>query len=413
MELGSAIALFGREPTLSAWELVRLLKVQTLPLLTRELAVFPKPAGLTLAALQQRSGGLVKVGTVHGTVRDLAELEHVLEKRWPDLIPAGSTARVAFGGSAYDAGQAVSRSLRKDLTELLQRLKHSLVAQGRAARLVTSREPTLSAAALTQGKILDRGFELLVLATPSGLLWGTTVAMQDIAAYGKRDVGRPARDRVSGMLPPKVAQAMVNLAQPGESATLLDPFCGSGTILQEAALLGIRTLWGADVSGKAVADTEENMAWLARHLPALADADVRVQLGDAKDSANVWGANTADVIVTEPYLGPPQRGTPQGRVLLPLVSALSRQYGVWLHALARVLKPQGCVVMVWPFFRVEPRGYFLQLQQEAHSAGFTVEAPPEQLLQQSWFRSTPRGSVLYSRPDQIVGREIVVLHKRA
>lgn len=413
MEAGQAIAIFGREPTLSAWELFRLTHTTAVPVLTRELAILSLPAELTAAQLQRRSGGLVKVGMVKGDVADLSALEHILDKQWPDLIPAGSTVRIAFGGSAYDAGVAPSRTFRRDLGAMLQRLKREMVATGRAARIVVSKEPALSAAALTQGKILERGFELLVLCHPSGLSWGTTAAMQDISAYGTRDVGRPSRDTRSGMLPPKVAQVMVNLGQVGKHEKLLDPFCGSGTILQEAALLGVQHLQGSDVSAKAIADTEENISWLTQHMPETRAVTFAAQVLDANQLEQAFGVGAFDVVVTEPYLGPPQRGTPQGRVLLPLVSALSRQYTVWLQSLAKVLRPNGRAIMVWPFFRVEPQGYFLQLQKAAHDAGFTVVTPPKQLLDASWFRSTPRGSVLYSRPDQIVGREIVVLQKRA
>ncbi len=413
MEPGHAIAIFGREPTLSAWELFRLTHSTSVPVLTRELAVLPLPVELTPAQLQRRSGGLIKVGIVQGDVADLSELEHILGKQWPDLIPAGSTARIAFGGSAYDAGNAPSRSFRREIGSMLQRLKREMVGTGRAARIVVSKESTLSAAALTQGKILERGFELLVLCHPDGLTWGTTATMQDISAYGDRDVGRPARDTLSGMLPPKVAQVMVNLAQVRKDEKLLDPFCGSGTILQEAALLGVQHLQASDISAKAVADTEENFAWLMQHLPETSTVEFSAQVLDAAQLEKIYGSSTFDVVITEPYLGPPQRGTPQGRVLLPLVSALSRQYTTWLQSIAKVLKPNGRTVMVWPFYRVEPQGYFLQLQKAAHEAGFTVVAPPKQLLDASWFRSTPRGSVLYNRPDQIVGREIIILHKRA
>ena len=41
-------------------------------------------------------------------------------------------------------------------------------------------------------------------------------------------------------LKPKLARAMVNLARVGEGDTILDPFCGTGSILIEAALVGAK-----------------------------------------------------------------------------------------------------------------------------------------------------------------------------
>lgn len=408
MQPGDVIAIFGREPTLSAWELYRLLNVPAFTVLSKELAVVPPV--LSPEKLQARAGGLVKVGVVEGNITDLAALEHDLMQRWPELVPHGSTARVAFGGSVYDAGAPATRTLRKDLSVILQRLKKHIVAHGRSARVVVAKESTLPSSALVQGKILQQGFEILLLATSTGLVWGRTVTTQDISSYGDRDFGRPARDSVSGMLPPKVAQAMVNLTQPKISDRLLDPFCGSGTILQEALLLGLAKVHGSDISAKAVADTLTNLAWLAQRYgvqPEVEDVTQR----DAKDLPRVLGPEAVDVIATEPYLGPPQRGIPRGRIILPLVSALSRQYEGWLRALGQVVRVGGRVSMVWPFFHVEQHGYFLQLQHAVGDAGFSVIAPPAWLIAQPWFRSTPRGSILYSRPDQVVGREIITLLK--
>jgi len=65
---------------------------------------------------------------------------------------------------------------------------------------------------------------------------GKTVAVQDFEDWGKRDYGRPEAEGHIGMLPPKVARMMVNLAQVNY---ILDPFCGTGTILMEALTLGL------------------------------------------------------------------------------------------------------------------------------------------------------------------------------
>lgn len=412
MEVGDWIAIFGREPTLSAWELVRLCPSDWQIVCSKSFATFSPVEGKDLPGLQRRAGGLVKVGIVRGVIKNLQELETILSKQWPDLIPPGSTARCTFGLSAYDAHDEMPRKVRQDFQAAAQRLKKIMVAQGRSARLVVSRESTLPASALVQSKMLERGFELLILPQPEGLAWGTTIACQDIGDYGARDVGRPSRDTLSGMLPPKVAQFLINLTQPKSGDTLLDPFCGSGTILQEAALMGIENRIGFDISQKAVAATKTNLTWLRQHYPNIMGND-RVEFCDAKDLLRQIKPGSVNVIATEPYLGPPQRGNPTGHAILPLVSALSKQYAVWIRAMSEVLRDGGRLAMIWPFYRIDKHGYFLQLQDAVRGAGLRPIVPPAWLVEKPWFRSTPRGTILYSRPDQIVGREIALLEKHA
>jgi tRNA (guanine10-N2)-dimethyltransferase len=56
----------------------------------------------------------------------------------------------------------------------------------------------------------------------------------------------------------KLARCMVNLAQPRSGDTVLDPFCGTGTMLIEAALIGCRPL-GLDVQRRMARGTLRNM----------------------------------------------------------------------------------------------------------------------------------------------------------
>ena len=87
--------------------------------------------------------------------------------------------------------------------------------------------------------------------------------MQPFKDLSRLDFGRPARDDFSGMLPPKLAQIMINLAQvQNPEALIIDPFCGSGTILSEALLMGYKDLLGSDISPKAIADTYKNISWI-------------------------------------------------------------------------------------------------------------------------------------------------------
>ncbi|MFA6588189.1 MAG: hypothetical protein WCT08_03910 [Patescibacteria group bacterium] len=411
MEKGDLIAIFGREPSLSLWELQKLLVEPEFKEISRELAIFAPSEAISINNVQKRAGGLIKLGEIKGEVEDLAELKHQLEKIWPNLIPAGSTARVNFGASAYDAGVSPDRKFRQELKRQMQAFKKYLTLNHRSARLVESKEPTLQAGALVQGKILKQGFEILVLLSEEKIYWGITKTVQDISNYGFRDFGRPSRDSFSGMLPPKVAQILINLTKAKPEETLLDPFCGSGTILQEASLIGIKNIIGSDLSQKAVIDSHKNIDWLKKSFPDISNCQFNVFESDVKNLSEKFQLGTIDVVVTEPYLGPPQKGRDMTGNIVPLVSALSRQYIPWLEILAKLIRPTGRIAMVWPFFKVEKHGYFLQIQESLPALGLKILPPPPEFIALPWFKSTPRGTVLYSRPDQVVGREIVLLAK--
>lgn len=63
---------------------------------------------------------------------------------------------------------------------------------------------------------------------------GQTVWVQDIDAYSQRDMGRE-RSMVVGMMPPKLAQMMINFATKGDKKLQIwDSFCGLGTTLIES-----------------------------------------------------------------------------------------------------------------------------------------------------------------------------------
>jgi 23S rRNA G2445 N2-methylase RlmL len=111
--------------------------------------------------------------------------------------------------------------------------------------------------------------ELWALETKPGLFrLGLRLTTGSMRHRGGRVVERP------GALRPTVAAAMVRLlGRPSSDGALLDPFCGSGTILTEAAAVGWRPL-GADLDPEAVEVARSNVqaaAWLlvadARRLP--------------------------------------------------------------------------------------------------------------------------------------------------
>ena len=87
---------------------------------------------------------------------------------------------------------------------------------------------------------------------------------QDVATVGVRISKTPLHDRfyqqvhLPGALKPSVAAALVMLAQITSTTTVLDPCCGSGTILIEAALQGASAC-GGDSNPTAVAAAQANV----------------------------------------------------------------------------------------------------------------------------------------------------------
>lgn len=148
---------------------------------------------------------------------------------------------------------------------------------------------------------------------------------------------RAYRPRVS--LKPNVAYACLRLARLGpRTERLLDPFCGSGTILMEAAeLLPGAELWGSDWSERAVAGARANLegAGLGNRC--------RLQAGDARSLAELYPPASCDALVTNPPYG-----ARLGRGI-----AFPSFYRDFLGQAAEVLRPGGRLVVL-----VRKRGAF-------------------------------------------------------
>lgn len=72
----------------------------------------------------------------------------------------------------------------------------------------------------------------------------------------------------------KLARCMVNLAHAGENAYLLDPFCGTGTTIIEATLIGVRAI-GIDVQRRMADGAKRNVKHFGLNAEAIVIADGR------------------------------------------------------------------------------------------------------------------------------------------
>jgi len=97
----------------------------------------------------------------------------------------------------------------------------------------------------------------------------------------------------SAAMPAKLARCMVNLAQPRTGDLVLDPFCGTGSFLVEAGLMGFRVI-GFDVKRYMVEGSLRNLSLFGIETEGMALADAR------RPPLNEM---SADCVVTDPPYG--------------------------------------------------------------------------------------------------------------
>jgi 23S rRNA G2445 N2-methylase RlmL len=156
------------------------------------------------------------------------------------------------------------------------------------------------------------------------------------------------RDDVPAASHPPLAACMARLAGRMENEIAWDPFCGSGLELIERALRGgVKCLYGTDLSPKAIAVAQANVA--AAKLGAIRSA---LACRDFRDFAEVEGLGPESVtlVITNPPMG--------RRVRIKDMRGL---FSDFFAVAARALKVGGRLVFVNPL-RLEPRDRSLKLE---------------------------------------------------
>ncbi len=386
--------ILGSNPTLSLAELSAVLPCQDGRLVNKDLFIWETENEIVPENLIKNLGGTIKIGVFEKMVVAKQDLNEPILAICSKAAKK-SSGKLNFGLSDY--GDSALKLLPIGLT-----IKKKLSEAGVNSRLVTSREKNLSSVVVEQNKLLKKGVEIVLASDGGRTFIGRTLAVQAFKDLSKRDYGRPARDDASGMLPPKLAQIMINLAEIKDyNSLILDPFCGSGTVAQEALLMGFNNIAATDLSPKAIDDTKENIAWLKEKF-ALSGIKTNIFLKNATKLSESFKPESVAAIICEPYLGP-QRGWHDLKIVK---DELEELYTKSFKEFAKILKPHGRVVMIFPMFfgnkPINPDYYQFEIKNSL----------PDELKNNPLIKLTQRNTIVYGRAGQKVFREIVVLEKK-
>lgn len=383
----------GREQQIAIAELAAVLPKNARPIEkcdTYLLVSSPDP--LMLSELQTRLGGTIRMGKITATPTE----ELTDDKLIHTLATILQTVPERNFGLSFDGQRLKGRNTSKFGLQIKRILKET----GAAKRFVIGKDSELSSVIVRDQLLPPHGTELVVLYGAERIWLGITESVQDWQAWSRRDFNRPARDTRRGMLPPKLARIMINLAELPPTASVLDPFCGVGTVLMEAALAGHRTLIGSDRDAEAIQACHLNWTWLRQH-EAIATQPTFFQTPIEK--LDTFISLPIGAIVSEADLGPANiaRRAPGQR--MRALKDLEHQYETWLKILWSIAQENTRLVLAYPTLR-QPQ-IELDLPILAKRIGWSELVYPD-----AWqpFLKLP---LTYARSDQMIGRQFLRLVK--
>ena len=391
------VAIAGRQPLISLAE-IQALYDKAARLVGKKLVFFKidEDGEENISPDINRLGGSLKLGRFFDT--DFSKLAKFLATAHPE-------GKITLGISDFSKQKKSGLAKQKSME-----LKRNLARMGRSVRVITSNEPEISSATAHHNQLGEKAgcFEIFLIDREIYLSLGT----QNITAYTERDQARPARDAKVGMLPPKLAQILINLCgKLPEEARVLDPFCGTGVVLQEAAIMGY-VPYGTDLNGRMVEYSKKNLSWLFNErnrkrfkiLPDLIQKKDQIlnaiSMGDA---TNFTWEGEIDAVVFEGYLGTPMSKPPVD-IKFKTEKAKCKEIAMgFLKNITPQIKSGTPVVMALPAWLRENGKYAgLNILDEIQEMGYNFEK----------FQDLSQSDLLYYREGQIVAREIIVIRKR-
>lgn len=388
----------GRQPALGMAELESLFGAEKIrPLGTGAAIIDVDPADFPMGRL----GGTMKVAKLL-TILDTTswnEIEKYLAKTIPDHLQYVPEGKFKLGLSVYGSKISPAKINATGLT-----LKKVVKSSGRSVRIVPNKQSDLNTAQVLHNQLTGPvGWEVLLVCDGKRTALARTFAVQDIDAYAARDQARPKRDARVGMLPPKLAQIVINLSVDRieeygvrSELSMLDPFCGTGVVLQEALLMGYDA-YGTDIEERMIDYSKANLDWLATRY----DLNSLTYLLETGDATNFeW--QPFDTIACETYLGRPFSAPPKPEVLAEVMRDVDTIHRKFLQNVAKQTKPGFRMCIAIPAWKTTKGFKHLPVLDSLEELGYTRLS----------FAHAGNEDLVYHRPDQIVARELVVLTRK-
>ncbi len=264
---------------------------------------------------------------------------------------------------------------------------------------------------LRRKKVIRDGLEMVIWQNRElNLLWQTDEVI-DIDGIAKRDSDRPQK-RPLLLLGLALARTMINLVSietNHHDRPIFDAFCGMGSIVGEAYLLGLNAL-GSDIDPSCMTRSQENLTWLSNQKQNFKKwgpfSKENIFTMDATTPNSEKVVNYSGSIVSEPNLLTPLRTYPSDMEADALLRTFEQNYRGYLRGIQKILPDDGVCVFIFPQFHTSTHQRVgLDISKLLEDFGFAIcEFPLGSEKYPAYF--------VHSWKDPIIERQIIVFKKK-
>lgn len=397
------VFFFGKNPVLSLVELANYAKTNSL-----NWTIEPawNNAALVTANIHnpkvvvERLGGTIKIAVIKhelATLKPADVAKTAQESKWLSLLPD----KFVFATSCLGLNGQQEQTVTDHLKLFFKKQNYKAVQKTGSNRKTTTDE-IASPSEIAKWNLLENQTDICVIKTPTSFEIGYTIAVSNPKDWKFRDEHRPFKDSKE-LVSIRLAKMLLNIAATQEKHTVLDPFCGYGTILQEAMLQNWNAV-GIEKDEKKARQAEKNLKWCQHQFKTT--ATFKIYTGFAQQADRLV-TEPIDLVVCEPYMGPYLTRTPNPHHAEDIIAELIPLYRQMFESLFKKLKPKQTVCMILPVLT--------PFQSKAHTIPTAVFS--------EWFSSKNPlaefgekygGAVPfeYYNPGNLIKRQIWILEKK-
>ncbi|MFH1895410.1 MAG: DNA methyltransferase [archaeon] len=385
----------GRDSLLSVAEIIVYLESKGIEFNLSETqadAVLIESDKINPAKLMHDLGGTVKIAEVLFEGKNLQEVfEQAKKKELTEWMNEKFCFSLNFYGRELKEKNSVEEFFRKEFRE--QRKKAVYKKPKKYGKTGFNSSPSQ----VHSWNLIEEKSDF-VFFNSGKIFFGITIECFNPKELKKRDELRPAQKKLHSVSL-RLARILINLTGVKEGQTLLDPFCGIGSILQEAMFNKINAI-GVELDEETAGNARKNLEWFEKNYRT--EMKWKIIQGDSALIKETLQGKKFDAVASEPFLGPLIKRTPKEAEAKKLMQELRQLYSSFFRKLGLIVSGQR-IAIILPSIECS-NGKTIELDEKVFSDYFKSVNPIKKINENAFPYN-------YMEKESRIKRKIYLLEK--